>query len=83
MAQKIGHSKGKGTVTTPFDMRVQNDLDRFHLVQEVVDRLPNVGSKGAYLKQQMQDKLIEHKHFIYTHGRDMPEILNWKWSVAR
>jgi xylulose-5-phosphate/fructose-6-phosphate phosphoketolase len=83
MAQKIGHSKGKGTVTTPFDMRVQNDLDRFHLVQEVVDRLPNVGSKGAYLKQQMQDKLIEHKHFIHTHGRDMPEILNWKWSVAR
>ena len=56
--------KEEGTITTPFDMRVQNDLDRFHLVQDVVDRVPNLGSKGAYLKQQMQDKLIEHKHYI-------------------
>jgi xylulose-5-phosphate/fructose-6-phosphate phosphoketolase len=73
--------KEEGTITTPFDMRVQNDLDRFHLVQDVVDRVPNLGSKGAYLKQIMKDKLIEHKHFIDKHGEDMPEILNWKWPA--
>jgi xylulose-5-phosphate/fructose-6-phosphate phosphoketolase len=49
-------------------------------VQDVVDRLPNLGAKGAYLKQQMQDKLIEHKHYIGEHGQDLPEIRNWKWS---
>ena len=59
---------------------MQNDLDRFHLVQDVVDHLPELGSKGAYLKQQMQDKLIEHKHYIDKHGQDLPEIRNWKWS---
>jgi xylulose-5-phosphate/fructose-6-phosphate phosphoketolase len=74
--------KEEGTITTPFDMRVQNDIDRFHLVQDVIDRLPQLGDKGDYLKQMMRERLIEHKHFIDQHGRDMPQILNWKWGSA-
>jgi xylulose-5-phosphate/fructose-6-phosphate phosphoketolase len=72
--------KEEGTITTPFDLRVQNDLDRFHLVQDVVDRVPNLGTKGNYLKQMMKDKLVEHKQYVDSHGQDMPEILGWKWG---
>ena len=74
--------KEEGTITTAFDMRVQNGIDRFHLVQDVVDKLPRLGSKGAYLKQAMRDKLIEHKHYIDEHGEDLPEVRNWSWGAS-
>ena len=74
--------KEEGTITTAFDMRVQNELDRFHLVMDVVDRVPGLGSKGAYLKQLMTDKLVEHKHYIDKHGEDMAEIRYWMWGAA-
>jgi len=72
--------KEEGTITTPFDMTVLNDLDRFHLVMDTIDRLPQTGDKGLYLKQQLKDKLIEHKQYINKHGQDMAEIQNWRWS---
>ena len=61
-------------------MTVLNEMDRFNLVCDVVDRLPQLGSRGNYLKQLMQNKLIEHKEYIYTNGEDMPEIVDWKWK---
>lgn len=72
--------KEEGTITTAFDMTVLNDLDRFHLVMDTIDRLPQLKNTADYLKQEMQDKLIEHKNFIRKEGMDMPEIRNWKWS---
>jgi xylulose-5-phosphate/fructose-6-phosphate phosphoketolase len=72
--------KEEGTITTTFDMTVLNDLDRFHLVQDVVDRLPGLGAPGARLKALAQDKLVEHKRYIDSHGIDMPEIRSWEWG---
>jgi xylulose-5-phosphate/fructose-6-phosphate phosphoketolase len=73
--------KEEGTITTPFDMTVLNELDRYHLVMDVVDRLPpqKTGSPGQYLKQQLLDKLVQHRTYINRYGEDMPEIRNWKW----
>ncbi len=73
--------KEEGTITTPFDMRVQNDIDRFHLVMDVVYRLPQLGNRGAFLIQKMKDKLVEHKQYIDANGVDMPEITQWKWTA--
>ena len=71
--------KEEGTTTTPFDMVVLNDLDRFHLVMDVIERVPRLQSIGAHVLQVMRDKLIAHKQYIVEHGDDMPEIRGWKW----
>jgi xylulose-5-phosphate/fructose-6-phosphate phosphoketolase len=75
--------KEEGTTTTPFDMVVLNDLDRFHLVGDVIDRLPQLGARAAYAKQAIREKLLVHKEYIAAHGEDMPEIRNWKWGLAK
>jgi xylulose-5-phosphate/fructose-6-phosphate phosphoketolase len=75
--------KEEGTITTPFDMTVRNDLDRFHLVMDAIDRLPQTGESGLVLRGKMQAALAEHTRYITTHGEDMPEIRNWKWEGRR
>jgi xylulose-5-phosphate/fructose-6-phosphate phosphoketolase len=72
--------KEEGTTTTPFDMVVLNDLDRFHLVQDVIRRVPKLGARAAHLKQAMRDRLIEHGQYIVRHGEDMPEVAGWQWG---
>ncbi len=72
--------KEEGTTTTPFDMVVLNDLDRFHLVMDVIERVPKLANIGAHAKQEMRDKLLEHKQYICEYGDDMPEIKDWKWT---
>lgn len=72
--------KEEGTTTTPFDMVVMNELDRFNLVDDVIDRVPGLKNRGAHVKQMLHDKLIEHKHYVAEHGEDMPEISQWQWS---
>jgi xylulose-5-phosphate/fructose-6-phosphate phosphoketolase len=75
--------KEEGTITTSFDMTVLNEMDRFHLVIDAIDRLPQTGSRGVYLKQLLMDKLTQHKQYISINGKDMPEILDWKWNPDR
>jgi xylulose-5-phosphate/fructose-6-phosphate phosphoketolase len=72
--------KEEGTTTTPFDMTVLNTLDRFHLVMDVIDRVPQLGARYAHVKQDMRDKLVEHKQYVCEHGDDMPSVRDWKWS---
>ncbi|HMM73870.1 MAG TPA: phosphoketolase, partial [Rhodocyclaceae bacterium] len=71
--------KEEGTTTTPFDMVVRNDLDRFHLVMDVIDRVPTLGQRAAHVKQAMRDRRVEHWQYIVSHGEDMPEIREWQW----
>jgi xylulose-5-phosphate/fructose-6-phosphate phosphoketolase len=73
--------KEEGTTTTPFDMAVRNDIDRFHLVKDVVDRVPQVGRSAASLTQVIRDKLIEHNRYIRQYGEDLPEIRDWQWEA--
>jgi xylulose-5-phosphate/fructose-6-phosphate phosphoketolase len=75
--------KEEGTTTTPFDMVVLNDLDRFHLVMDVIDRVPKLGHSAAHTRQAMQDKRVEHKSYIAKYGDDQPEIRDWKWDATR
>jgi xylulose-5-phosphate/fructose-6-phosphate phosphoketolase len=75
--------KEEGTTTTPFDMVVINDMDRFHLCEDVIDRLPQLGSRAAYFKQKLREKLVDHRHYIRKHGDDMPEISGWTWGRSK
>jgi xylulose-5-phosphate/fructose-6-phosphate phosphoketolase len=74
--------KEEGTTTTPFDMVVLNDLDRFHLVTDVIDRVPGLAVRAAYVKQAMRDKRVEHRQYIERYGEDLPEVREWTWNEA-
>ncbi len=71
--------KEEGTTTTPFDMAVRNDIDRFHLVMDVIDRVPGLGQRAAHIRQEMRDRIIDHQEYVAHYGEDMPEIRDWKW----
>jgi xylulose-5-phosphate/fructose-6-phosphate phosphoketolase len=73
--------KEEGTTTTPFDMCVLNEIDRFHLCEDAIDRLPQIGARAGYIKQAIHDKLVDHKEYIGEHGDDMPAISGWKWGA--
>jgi xylulose-5-phosphate/fructose-6-phosphate phosphoketolase len=73
--------KEEGTITTPFDMAVLNDMDRFHLAGDAIDRLPQLGASAAYVKQMLSDRLTEHRRYIREHGQDMPLIRTWRWGA--
>ena len=72
--------KEEGTITTPFDMRVQNELDRYHLVMDALKYLPQLGNRSAILNQWCKDKLVENKEYIHEYGDDLEEVKNWKWE---
>lgn len=74
--------KEEGSTTTPFDMVVLNDLDRFHLVADVITRVPILGARAAHVQQAIREKLLEHTQYIATHGEDLPEIRNWQWGAS-
>ncbi|MEO8084095.1 MAG: phosphoketolase, partial [Ardenticatenales bacterium] len=74
--------KEEGTITTPFDMTVRNDLDRYHLAMDAIDRLPQVGEKGIALRRRLREKRIEHRQYIERYGQDMPEIREWRWGAT-
>jgi xylulose-5-phosphate/fructose-6-phosphate phosphoketolase len=74
--------KEEGTTTTPFDMAVRNDIDRYNLVNDVVDRVQKLAPQAGYVKQAIRDKLVEHEEYIHRYGEDMPEVRNWEWSVG-
>jgi xylulose-5-phosphate/fructose-6-phosphate phosphoketolase len=72
----------EGTTTTPFDMVVRNRMDRFHLVADVIDRVPGLAGRAVYAKQAMRDKLIDHEQYVVRHGKDMPEVADWRWPAG-
>ena len=74
--------KEEGTTTTPFDMTVLNDLDRFHLIEAVLDFVPGLGEHTAHLRQRLRDKLVEHREYITRYGDDMPQIKEWRWRAG-
>ena len=73
----------EGTITTPFDMRVQNEIDRFHLVMDIINHLPQLGNRGAYLLQKMRDTLVEHDQYIAQYGIDLPQVREWEWHTPK
>jgi len=75
--------KEEGTITTPFDMTVLNDMDRFHLVIDVIDRVSQTGARAIALKQHLEDKRVEHRRYITKYGQDIPEIRDWRWGPRR